>query len=854
MKQTREEQADRRKDEVIIPCDVVNEQVVIAAALADDDARAELVLRFKAVHFAAEDHKIIWGAIEECERRKLRPDPATLQQLYVGKIDPSYVVALVEARPTRPGNLEYHCQALLWDHARVQAAAGPVAELLHALKDPRADPMRVRALGRSVSEAFDGYQDRSHLSDPATLVREQVERIRARREQPIFPFGIEGLDYSPDGKPILVPGAQPGMVSVVTGVSGSGKALALDTPVATPDGWSSMGELREGDFVFGANGHPVRVVACSDVLVGRPCYEVEFSDGSTIVADAEHLWKTLDFRDRYTLTRRTPLFRSARSSKRRKGPDSRPRVSATLLERGEQVRRKFDSQGTVRTTRQIRESLWAGEHRNHAVRVAKPLELPHVELPVDPYVLGVWLGDGDSDCGRITSADEQVIENVRRAGWEVSKGASKYRWCIRGLAARLRHLGVLRNKRIPDEYLRSSVAQRLGLLRGLMDTDGSCAKNGTCNFVTTSSALAFGVWELLSSLGIKARPCQRFAVLNGITIGMAWQFVFCSEFEVFGLERKRVRQAKPSRGVHAFRYVVDVRPVESVPVRCIQVDAADGMFLASKQMVPTHNSPLIANMVLGLAEQGRRVLYGSWEVKGGMTLEWMALLRLGLNRAEFQLGKFTEEDLDLVREEMERLAEWVTFMPNPFGRMRGERRRKGGNEERLDVLHGYITDSGCDTFVADLFERCLATTEVEEEKFALFRMQSIADEMRIHAILATQQRLKDIEQRPDKRPTREGIKGTSVWVEVADNIFGTNRPALWRPVPDDVLEVHILKQRVGRWPILVEFDWDPERYSIVRGREVPYSFTAEGDEEGGVFAPPRPKGGRGGFGRSRAMR
>ena len=80
----------------------------------------------------------------------------------------------------------------------------------------------------------------------------------------------------------------------------------------------------------------------------------------------------------------------------------------------------------------------------------------------------------------------------------------------------------------------------------------------------------------------------------------------------------------------------------------------------------------------------------------------------------------------------------------------------------------------------------------------LIRQQAMLNEMGVHGILAQQQRLKDIELRPDKRPTREGIKGSGAWTEVPDNIIGVHRPALWKPVPDNVLEVDILKQRV-RW-------------------------------------------------------
>jgi hypothetical protein len=109
-----------------------------------------------------------------------------------------------------------------------------------------------------------------------------------------------------------------------------------------------------------------------------------------------------------------------------------------------------------------------------------------------------------------------------------------------------------------------------------------------------------------------------------------------------------------------------------------------------------------------------------------------------------------------------------------------------------------------------------------------------------------QQRLKDIELRPDKRPTREGIKGSGAWTEVPDNIFGVHRPALWKPVPDNVLEIDVLKQRYGKWPLAVEFDWDPDRGQISGGRSVEYDQAAAMGEGGSNPIDQKLHAGRGG--------
>jgi deoxycytidine triphosphate deaminase len=143
------------------------------------------------------------------------------------------------------------------------------------------------------------------------------------------------------------------VVSLPDDVAGrlEGKALATDTPVPTPGGWRSLGELRIGDEVFDQDGRPTTVVAATPVMFGRPCREVVFSDGQSLVADLSHGW----------------LTRTA--AERRRG---RP--------------------GSVRTTAEIAASLRAGDEWNHHVPLAGPAQYPHRPLPDDPYALGRRLG------------------------------------------------------------------------------------------------------------------------------------------------------------------------------------------------------------------------------------------------------------------------------------------------------------------------------------------------------------------------------------------------------------------------------------------------------------------------------
>jgi deoxycytidine triphosphate deaminase len=268
-----------------------------------------------------------------------------------------------------------------------------------------------------------------------------------------------------------------------------GKALAVDTPIPTPRGWRTMGELGVGDEVFGADGHAYHVVAATEVMIGRPCYAVLFSDGQRIVADSSHLWLTIT-----------------------------------------ESARKHGGCATVHTTAELASSLGAREEHYHYVAVANAVRYPEQSLPIDPYLLGKGLAED-------TSADRHV----------------------------------------PEFYLRSSIPQRLALLQGLMDSGGSVDAQGGCEFVSTGDSLADAVLELAASLGL--HPVKHHKKVT-----------FTPHMTVFRLECKIARLRDGP--VRRFRAITDIRRVPTCPVRCIEVDAKDGLFLAGPTFIPTHNSSL----------------------------------------------------------------------------------------------------------------------------------------------------------------------------------------------------------------------------------------------------------------------
>jgi deoxycytidine triphosphate deaminase len=351
-----------------------------------------------------------------------------------------------------------------------------------------------------------------------------------------------------------------------------GKALAIGTPVPTVAGWRTMGSLRVGDQVFGLDGRPTTVVAATEIMLGRPCFEICFSDGQTIVADAAHLWRTTS------------------KSARKHGRASR-----------------------IVTTAEIATTLRVGAEWNHHVELGAAAQYPEQVLPIDPYVLGVWLGDGTSSKAEVTvgHGDEQTLDEIRAAGYQVWKASGPCGYRIGGLSPRhegrdrdalgryradgsisstLRRIGLTANKLVPLQYLMAAEHQRLSLLQGLMDSDGYIDEFGRCEFVSIRECLSDAVVELAASLGLRPVKRKKTVKFRGVDHGVAYQVKFTPRMPVFRLERKLARLKTGL--AHRHRAITAVRPVASYPVRCVEVASPDGMFLVGRTYIPTHNSSL----------------------------------------------------------------------------------------------------------------------------------------------------------------------------------------------------------------------------------------------------------------------
>ena len=454
-----------------------------------------------------------------------------------------------------------------------------------------------------------------------------------------------------------------------------GKALALDTPVPTPAGWSTIGALKPGDEVFDENGEVCRVVAKSRVFKDRPCFTVTTDDGDRIVADAEHEW---------------PVHLSDSYHNREAPPTSCPLCPFTGKPHGVTMHmvRAHGTRPSVMndvSALSLRTSVDLSQRRSRflakgrsdrprsPMRAALKTEAHH--LPVDPWMLGFWLGDGTTIFGSVTIGPQdrdEVCRLIEASGYRVSPHANGRTFGVLGLKVDLRSAGVLGNKHVPIEYLRSSPVDRLALLQGLVDSDGYVAPKGQVEFCSTKRCLAEAVQELVRSLGYKASLNEGRATLNGKDCGPKYRVMFYMP-DAARLERKRSRCIEPKR---RDRFLT-VEPCAPSDTQCIQVDSPSHLFLAGRGLVPTHNSFLVSGYT------------AAWYI-GMFPDRRVALLSYNADKAA-EWGEFT----------MEIIAEWgptlfgISLDPNK--RSKGNWGIKGRRGEIIATgLGGTVTGKGFD--------------------------------------------------------------------------------------------------------------------------------------------------------------
>ena len=881
------------------PHDLAAEQCVLGGMLMSKDAISDVMDVIRPHDHYRPAHQLVHEAILELYGRGEPADPVTVSDLLAKRGElariggGAYLHTLLASVPTA-ANAGYYAR-IVRERAilRRLVEAGTRIVQLGYTGDGDADDLVDRAEAeiygvteRRVSEDF------LPLSEIMPGALDEIEAIGSRGGTMTgVPTGFSSLDS-------LTNGLHPGQMVVIAARPAIGKAVSLNSRLPTPSGWTTMGEVQTGDWLLGADGKPTRVVAASDVMEGRPCYEVEFDDGTVIVADAQHQWRT-DTRAarRQGSETRTSWYWSASS---RRGllsswksalsePDRPVTAREILAAAGPEFRAIMHTAGygvgmaperimveavgaqrsyrwhapayasrhslltrmvymaerpknaattavhdPVVTTEQIAATLRVGGdlRPNHSVATARPLCLPDADLPVPPYVLGVWLGDGSSSSPQFTSGDPEIAMLVEGQGFEAPKLKSRLRYALRlprtrlPLASRtcpvcgkrfipatsevmtcgrvcgpkafaaghrrqrpacdrcgrpfsgspsgpgmcqacrtsdgsvtgiLRGLGVLGNKHIPARYLRASEPQRRALLAGLLDTDGTVGRLGSVHFAVTSRRLAEDFRELVHSLGYRCGWSQKGVPGRTPDSSVAYTVTFTTSEDVFWLERKRVmhRERRPRRTTPRTRqrFITAVRAIPSVPVRCVQVDNPDQMYLVGAAMIPTHNSTLALDLARAAAvRHGQSTVMFSLEMsRNEITMRLLsAEARVALHH--MRTGQLSEDDWARLARRMSEVVDAPLFIDDSPNMSMMEIRAKC---RRLKQRHSLRL------VIIDYLQLMTSPKRVENRQQEVSDMSRslklLAKELDV-PVVAVSQLNRGPEQRNDKRPLLSDLR------------------------------------------------------------------------------------------------
>ena len=761
------------------PQDLAAEQSVLGGMLLSKDAIADVIETLSTADFYKPAHALVFDAILDLYSRGEPADTITVAAELekagtLGRIGGGvYLHTLMATVPTA-ANAAYYAQIVAEKAIlrRLVEAGTRIVQLGYGGSEGSVGGGEVdEIVDRAQAEIYDVTERRTSedyvvLEELLQPTMDEIDAIAQQGGRSAgVPTGFADLDN-------LTNGLHPGQMIIVAARPGIGKALALDTPLITPSGWTTMGEVRVGDQLIGADGRPTTVLAATEVMSGRPCFRVEFSDGQVIVADADHQWLTWDSAARKSLGHPAAGARGWPADGRwtGNGAGSGPRC---------------------RTTAELAASLYDGAALNHALPTCEPVQMAAASLPLDPWALGYLLGAvlevagvgsgvepaNLSGSGRVrcpAQDREWAMKEFDRLGFRVRESASPVEFFVQDVGPVWCSLGLDGTRAIPPVYRTASIEQRAALVQGLMDSDGDVDTHGRYRFSTTDTGLAEGVRELLASLGCASRLTRRYLSHEGRPRPPVWEVVARSRAALARLPRKACSVGSDWHRDHESHYIVDVRPVPSVPVRCVQVDGPDRLYLAGRSMIPTHNSTLALDVARHAAVKHRQasVIFSLEMSKTEITMRLLSA-EAGIRLSHMRAGTMGEQDWQKIVRRMTEISDAPLFIDDSPNMTMMEIRAKA---RRLKQRHDLKL------IVVDYLQLMTSGKRVEsrQQEVSEFsrQMKLLAKELEV-PVIALSQLNRGPEQRTDKRPMLSDLRESGSLEQDADMVILVHRPDAW---------------------------------------------------------------------------
>jgi replicative DNA helicase len=654
-----------------LPSNIEAERSILGAIILDNAVCNQAIELLRREDFFLDSHRRIYEKMVALSERGTSIDLITLSEELRKAAEfeqvggATYIASLIDGVP-RTDTIEHYAK-IVKEKSQLRKLITASNQIIASCFDEEDDPEII--IDRAEALIFQIAEDRvrqgfQYIGEVAQRRLEQIEQMAGRPEMITgVPTGFTDFDQMTSGlqrQELVIIAARPSM----------GKAQPLDAKVLTESGWKTMGEIEVGDDLASVDGRPSTVIGVYPQGV-KPIYKVTFSDGRATECCGEHLWRV--------------YYRSWPA----------PKVLTTAEVAALLKRKRYQKR------------LWIDMVSG---------DFGHNEpLPVDPWVLGLLIGEGDFNSLRFSTASDALLSQMAAGLGQAFtiNYAGKYDYRIvqtaghrrpgrfgvwpNPLKEELKSLGLWakrsESKFIPELYKSANRAARLALLQGLLDADGWVEKLGMVRFATSSEQLADDVIDLVRSLGgwaTKNSKSVHYTYKGQRKQGQLAFIVNIAHPEprtLFTLPEKRARAAavRKRRKMPTF---VSIEPIRQVEARCIAVTHPTQLYITDDYVV-THNTALALNMALYAAKNGNTLGVFSLEMSAEQLVSRLLCSEARVDAHRLRTGYLNREEWARLADGLRRLCETQVYIDDTAGasvlEMRAKCRRLKA-EHNLDLL------------------------------------------------------------------------------------------------------------------------------------------------------------------------
>jgi replicative DNA helicase len=690
----------------------------------------------------------------------------------VSKIgDMGYLSSLIDGVPERPSIVNY-CQTIKSRYLMRGIINVAQLAITEAIEHPESTEEVLSRLEQGLLEITDAVVQDKPFVTLADSVQEAggLDDYLHRVTDPITMSGIPtGYDIYDS----MTGGLKKSEMVIIAARPSMGKAQPLDSRILARQGWKRFGDVRVGEYLASEDGR-LSVVRGVFPQGAKQVYQVTFADGRSTECCAEHLW--------------TVMFRQWK----------KPRTLST---------------------QKLIEMLSRKRYRNRVWIETFSGDFGYGELPLDPWLLGVLIGNGSFVSGtpRFSSADSDTIARVddliQRYELTMQKfGEVDYRLSGKAsggtsqnmLTGILKQLGLYGHssltKFIPEAYKRAILPDRIALIQGLLDTDGNVEKTGSIIFATSSEQLAHDFVELARSVGAISNmvPSDSAFTYRGERRQGAQayrcSFVHRHQEQFVWLKRKRDR-IRPKRNMMRLT-VSSITPTRVAECQCIQVSHPNGTYITDDYVV-THNTAFAMNVAENIVLRDPEMVIAcfSIEMSARAILSRSLASAARVNLRRIQRGDYiSTSENDKLMHALERLVDKQIYIDDSSGitpiKMRAKLRNLKRKKGRLDlVMIDYL----------QLMSSGVKLENRQQEVSATSRgVKALCKDFDLPFLVLAQLN-RGVEGRKDTRPILSDLRESGQIEQDADTVGFIHRPEMYDPDPDikGIAELIIGKQREG---------------------------------------------------------